>query len=377
MRVHAARIDAEPTIPRSAQGLDLTNPRHDLIMILMLKRLLLPLSAVLALSACGGAPDGGPPADSPSDAPAAGSAKVVAAFYPLEWASSQVLGDAGAVDTLTAPGVEAHDLELSPRQIASLADADLVVYLKGFQPAVDSAIEQSGAKNVLDVSVVVDLLPPTEGHSHDDQADEDGHDDDHADEDDHAEDGHGDDHAEEGHDDHDHGDVDPHFWQDPQRMVSVVKALEEKLGALVPDASSLTANADAAVAELTKLDGEFTSGLATCERQEFITTHEAFNYLALRYGLTEIGISGINPDAEPSPARIAAIHEEAKEHGITTIFFETLTSPAVAEAIAGDLGLKTAVLDPLEGVTENSPGKDYPSIMRANLEALRAANGCQ
>lgn len=161
-------------------------------------------------------------------------------------------------------------------------------------------------------------------------------------------------------------------------MAAVVTALEDKLGAVVPDAaSSLTANADAVVAELTKLDGEFTSGLASCERAEFITTHEAFNYLALRYGLTEIGISGINPDAEPSPARIAEIHEEAKAHGVTTIFFETLTSPAVAEAIAGDLGLKTAVLDPLEGVTENSPGTDYPSIMRANLEALRAANGCQ
>lgn len=349
---------------------DLTNRRDVLIMILMLKRLLLPLSAVLLLSACGGAPDGGSPADSPSGAPATGSAKVVAAFYPLEWASSQMLGDAGTVDTLTAPRVEPHDLELSPRQIASLADADLVVYLKGFQPAVDSAIEQSGAKNVLDVSGVVDLLPPPEGHSHDEEGDD--HDEaDHDEEEGHDEDGH----EEEG---HDHGDVDPHFWQDPQRMAAVVTALEDKLGAVVPDAaSSLTANADAVVAELTKLDGEFTSGLASCERAEFITTHEAFNYLALRYGLTEIGISGINPDAEPSPARIAEIHEEAKAHGVTTIFFETLTSPAVAEAIAGDLGLKTAVLDPLEGVTENSPGTDYPSIMRANLEALRAANGCQ
>ncbi len=347
-------------------------------MVFMLKRLVLPVSAVLALSACGGAPGTGPSGSgSPGTTTSAGSAKVVAAFYPLEWASSQVLGDAGTVDTLTAPGVEAHDLELTPRQIASLADADLVVYLKGFQPAVDSAIEQSGAKNVLDVSTVANLLPVAEAHSHDDDhADEDGHDD--HDEADHDEDGHD---GEEGHGDedgHDHGDVDPHFWQDPTRMAAVVKELGVKLGTVVPDAaSSLTANADAAVAELEKVDGEFKAGLASCERAEFITTHEAFNYLAQRYGLTEIGISGINPDAEPSPARIAEIHEEARAHGITTIFFETLTSPAVADAIAGDLGLKTAVLDPLEGVTENSPGTDYPSIMRANLEALRAANGCQ
>ncbi|MFT3889831.1 MAG: metal ABC transporter substrate-binding protein [Arachnia sp.] len=325
----------------------------------MLKRVALPLIAVLALSACGGGPSGESPSTGATGGttPAGDSLTVVTAFYPLEWASSQVLGDAGTVTTLTAPGVEPHDLELTPRQVASLADADLVVYLKGFQSAVDEAVEQSGAKNVLDVSTVVNLVPTAEEHEHEhDEADDD---------------------EEEGHD-HDHGAFDPHFWQDPERMVAVVNALKDKLSAAMPDdATQLSANAEATVKTLNDLNGEFTTGLASCERKEFITTHEAFHYLAERYGLTQIGISGINPDAEPSPARVAEIHDEAKEHGITTIFFETLTSPALAEAIAGDLGLKTAVLDPLEGVTATSPGTDYPSIMRANLEALRTANGCQ
>lgn len=309
-------------------------------------------AATLILSACGSPASEG---DSP---------RVTAAFYPLEWASSAVLGDHGSISTLTAPGSEAHDLELSPQQIASLTEADLVVYLKDFQPAVDDAIEQAGiGDKAFDVSTVVELEPAAEGHTHD-----------HGDEG-HEEEGH--DHEEEGHDGHDHGDFDPHFWQDPQRMGKLVTALGDKLAAADPDnESDYRAAAEQGVAELTKLDEEFTTGLGQCERTEFITTHTAFNYLAERYGLTEIGISGINPNDEPSPARIAAIHDEAKAHDVTTIFFETLTSDALAKSIAGDLDLKTAVLDPLEGVTPNSPGQDYPSIMRANLEALRGANGC-
>lgn len=303
------------------------------------------LAACLTLSACSV-----PAAQGPSP-------HVVAAFYPLEWASSEVLGGHGSVSTLTTPGTEAHDLELSPRQIASLAEADLVVYLSGFQPAVDDAIEQAGVKNAFDVADVVDLIP----------AEDDAHD--HTDGEDH-------DQAED-HAGHDHGALDPHFWQDPERMKALTSALGDRLAEVDPDhGGDYRAHAEATIKQLGLLEEEFSIGLGTCERRDFITTHAAFRYLAQRYGLTEIGISGVNPDAEPSPARIAAIHQEAQAHGVTTIFFETLTSDAVAKSIAGDLGLKTAVLDPLEGVTRNSPGQDYPSIMRANLEALRSANGC-
>ncbi|QNP56975.1 zinc ABC transporter substrate-binding protein [Tessaracoccus defluvii] len=323
-------------------------------MILMTKRLALSLTAVLALSACAGSP-----ADSPGGDHGEAGPRVVAAFYPLEWASSQALGTLGAVDTLTAPGAEAHDLELTPRQIASLAEADLVVYLKGFQPAVDNAIEQSGADRVLDVGELVSLLPADGAHH--DHGDEAGHD-----EEEHSVD-----------DGHDHGAFDPHFWQDPERMSQVVEALADELAAIDPaNADAFAAAALAAARDLTALDEEFAVGLEQCARREFITTHTSFGYLADRYDLTEIGIAGLNPDDEPSPARIAAIHDEATAHGITTIFFETLTSDAVAKAIAGDLGLHTAVLDPLEGITEQSPGQDYPAIMRANLEALRSANDC-
>lgn len=314
-----------------------------MVLIMNIKGML-AVGAALSLAACG----------APASEPDPKNIDVVTAFYPLEWATSEVLGAAGTVTTLTEPGVEAHDLELTPRQIASLADADLVVYLSDFQPAVDDAIEQSGATNVLDVADYVDLVSAEE-HEHVEGEDHD-HD------------------AEEA--DHDHGDFDPHFWQDPQRMSKVVDAIADELTKLT-DATGVATNQKATNQILANLDQEFADGLATCTTREFITTHTAFAYLADRYDLTEIGISGINPDAEPSPARIAQVQAEATEHGVTTIFFETLTSDAVATSIAGDLGLKTAVLDPLEGVTKNSPGDDYPSIMKANLEALRSANGCQ
>jgi zinc transport system substrate-binding protein len=116
--------------------------------------------------------------------------------------------------------------------------------------------------------------------------------------------------------------------------------------------------------------------LAHCVRTEFITTHAAFGYLAERYHLTQIGISGLSPDSEPSPARIAEVQRIARNHGLTTIFSETLVSPAVAQAVAGDLGLRTDVLDPVEGITNESRGQDYLSVMSANLAALRRAGEC-
>lgn len=303
-----------------------------------LAALLLP--TLLATTACSEQADDGP--------------RVVAAFYALEYAAAQVAGDHLAVESLTIPGVDAHDLELSPQQIASLADADLVIYLKGFQPAVDEAITQSGATNVLDVTEFAHLVPAEEHGDHAHEEDEDG-------------DGH----------DHDHGELDPHFWLDPTRVAAVGQAIADNLPGSEAEKADFHANAASLTTQMDQIDGDYENGLAHCERTAFITSHKAFGYLADRYGLEEIGINGINPEAEASPARIADVHRLAAEHDVTTIFFEVLASPALAESIAGDLGLKTGVLDPIEGLSDQSPGKDYPSIMEANLAALKAANGCQ
>ena len=275
---------------------------------------------------------------------------VVAAFYPLQFVAQHVAGEHATVESLTQPGAEPHDLELTPRQVASLTTASLVIYQKGFQAAVDEAVVQSGNLEVIDTSTVVPLRPlPTTEDDHDPGS---------------VVDSHG-------------LEMDPHVWLDPTLLSRIARAIEGKLSRIDPDhAAEYAHNTKTLVTSLEDLDRSFRTGLARCDRTEFITSHAAFGYLAERYHLTQIGISGLSPDAEPSPARIAEVQHEAREHRLTTIFYETLVSPAVAKAIAGDLGLATDVLDPVEGITGESRGRDYLSVMASNLAALRKAGGC-
>ncbi|GIG19917.1 zinc ABC transporter substrate-binding protein [Cellulomonas chitinilytica] len=275
---------------------------------------------------------------------------VLASFYPLQFVAEQVGGDRVTVDSLTPPGAEPHDVELSPAQVSRVDRADLVVYLSGFQAAVDDAVAQTAPEHVVDAADVEDLLTlEQEGtESHADEVDEHGH--------------------EEG------GALDPHFWLDPSRMPAFVDAVAAELSAVDPEgADDYAANAEALNARFEDLDQRYQDGLATCESRTFVTSHEAFGYLAHRYDLHQVGISGLDPDAEPSPKRLAAVEDIVREEGVTTIFFEQLVSPKVARTLAADLGIDAAVLDPIEGVTGDA---DYFSIADDNLAALRVALSC-
>ncbi|QDY10102.1 zinc ABC transporter substrate-binding protein [Micromonospora sp. HM134] len=277
---------------------------------------------------------------------------VVAAFYPLQFVAERVGGDAVTVTNLAKPGAEPHDLELNPRQVGQVSEAELVFYLKGFQPAVDEAVAQNAADRAFDVTGVAPLRDATAG----------GHDHDHEGEDGHAEE--------------ENGGKDPHLWLDPTRLATVADKLAERLGAVDPDrAADYTGRARTLRGELEKLDAEYTAGLKTCQRREIVVSHAAFGYLAERYQLEQIGLTGLTPDTEPAPQRLAEVAREAREHGATTIFFETLVSPKVAETIAAEVGAKTAVLDPIEGLSADGGG-DYLSVMRTNLTTLRTALGC-
>jgi zinc transport system substrate-binding protein len=275
---------------------------------------------------------------------------IVVAFYPFQFVAERLAGPNAAVQNLTEPGAEPHDVELTPRQVADIAKADLVIYQQSFQPAVDAAVAQDGGDHILDTATVVPLEPLEEGHGHA-EGEEDGHDD-------------------EG--------LDPHVWLDPRKVASIAAAVTARLAEVDPaHRADFEANLATLTAELTDLDRDFAQGLETCVRREFVTSHAAFGYLARHYRLEQIAISGLSPEAEPSPARVAEVQDQAREHQITTIFYETLVSPAVAESIAGDLGLRTDVLDPIEGITEQSRGSDYIAVMRSNLTALRKANECR
>lgn len=308
------------------------------------------LAAGLTLAGCGS--DASPATQTGDQVPS-----VLAAFYPFEFVASRVGGDDAIVEGLTKPGAEPHNLELTPQQVGSVAEADLVVYLAGFQPAVDEAVEQNAPAAALEVTTVVPLEVTGEG-------DEPGHGDEEHENEEHSDDEHGNETA-----------GDPHIWLDPNNLAIVATAVAERLAETNPDAADGYAQrAEELVGELDALDEEFQDGLATCERREFVTNHAAFGYLAAAYDLEPIAISGLSPETEPSPARIAEVQELIEVHEITTIFYETLVSPKVAETMADDLGVQTAVLDPLEGLVDED--QDYLGVMRANLAALRAANGC-
>jgi zinc transport system substrate-binding protein len=270
-----------------------------------------------------------------------GRRQVVAAFYPLAFAAQRLAPDTD-VRNLTPAGAEPHDLELSPREVAEVGDADLVLYLGGgFMPAVENAAREHEA--------AVDLLA-------DERLLEGGHE-----------------HGHEAGGDSDEGNeqaVDPHVWLDPRRFARLVRRIGAELGE--------PAAAAALTAELEALDAEYRVGLASCERRELVTSHAAFAYLAEAYDLEQIALTGLSPEAEPSPRQLEALVEEVEHEGATTVFYETLVSPDVARTVAREAGVETAVLNPLEGLTteEIEAGADYFSVMRDNLAALRLALGC-
>jgi zinc transport system substrate-binding protein len=294
-----------------------------MILMNILPRVLVGLVAAALLSGCGAVGNTG-------DGP-----KIVAAFYPLQYVAQRVAGDHAQVQSLANPGAEPHDLELTIAQTAAVADADVIVLSTGFQPAVDATVEQNAEGHVVDAADVADLRTPS-------------------------------------------GEPDPHFWLDPTRLARVAAEVEQALAEADPEhAADYESDLAALQRDLGALDKEFTAGLADCERNTIVVSHDAFGYLADRYGLDVEAISGISPDAEPSPAHLRQLSGLVRERGITTVFTERLDSADMAQTLAGDLGLKTAVLDPVEGLTDATADEDYLSLMRANLAALEDANGCR
>ncbi|MEU1144341.1 metal ABC transporter substrate-binding protein [Streptomyces sp. NPDC005863] len=281
-----------------------------------------------------------------------GRLDVVASFYPMQYLAEQIGGKHVSVTNLTEPGQEPHDLDVSARQRGELEESDVALYLKGLQPAVDDAIEQSGIETKVDAA----SLTSTEKHGNEVG-------------------GHAEEHDEHGHD-HDHEGADPHIWLDPVKYTEVAEGVGKALEKADPDnAAAYKKNTAHLVKRLGGLNTSFEDGLKDTKSKVFITTHAAFGYLAERYGLTEEAISGLDPEGEPSAKRVRELQKMAKADGVTTVFYETLVSDKTAKTLAKDTGLKTDVLDPLEGITDDSKGTDYIQVMESNLKALQKALG--
>lgn len=257
-----------------------------------------------------------------------GRVRVVAAFYPVAEAARRVGGAGVRVDDLTPAGVEPHDLELTSKQVDRIEDADVVLYVGGgFQPAVEKLATRRGAR-------AVDVRPAAVRTSDD-----------------------------------------PHFWLDPALYRDAVDTIARTLATKVTGVASRRQAFDA---ELDTLDRDMRSTLSTCERTVLVTSHAAFGHLATRYGLRQESIAGLSPEAEPNADRLASLAKLVVRTGTTTVFTEELVSPRVADALAREAGVRTAVLNPLEGLTapERRAGDDYVSVMRRNLSTLASALGC-
>jgi zinc transport system substrate-binding protein len=274
------------------------------------------LVAGLLLAGCGGG----------------GSDQVVAAFYPLAWAAQTIGGPALHVRNVTPSGAEPHDIELTPRIVADIQEAKLVLYLShGFQPAMEEAVRDAKGTR-LDALQGIGLRAGVGDEA---------------------------------------GKTDPHVWLDPVLFAGIVRRIGRALGR--PRAG------DALAAKVAALDREYRAGLRDCTARTFVTSHAAFGYLASRYGLHQVAITGLDPQAEPSAQRLASLAKLVRRLGTGTVFFERLVSPKLAETVAREAGAKTAVLDPIEGLTpsEAAQGTTYLSLMRQNLRALRLALRCR
>jgi len=279
-------------------------------------RIVLTLGVALAclLPGCG---DDGGESGGGSD-----TTSIVASFYPLAFLAEEVGASGVSVENLTPPGVEPHDLELPPRDVGRLGDADLVLYLGGgFQPGVEDAVARSGVE-------AVDLLPA--------------------------------------------GARDPHVWLDPTRFAELAVRVSKAL-------TGSGAGAAVVAHRLEDLDAQYRAGLADCERRELVVGHAAFAYLADAYGLEQIPLAGLSPEAEATPRDLARAADLVEERGITTVFVEPLAAPDEAETVARETGARVATLDPIEGLTdeEAAAGEDYFTRMQANLRTLREALGCR
>ena len=283
------------------------------------------LAAILVLAGCQGAPAPGKPV-------------VVATIYPLWELARQVAGERAEVVALVPPGVEPHDWEPSARDVTVVQRATVFIHSGTALDAWATRLLAGlpGRTRVIDASSGLDLLRQRAG-------------------------------------------ADPHVWLDPTLARAQALAIASGLAQADPAGGPIyVQNVAALAARLDALDQAFAAGLRDCAHRELVTSHAAFAYLARRYGLTQVPLMGPAPEAEPSPADLAAIVKTARRLKVTHVFFEPLVSPRLAQTLAREIGATALPLDPIEGSSrEQAAGTGYVELMQANLANLRVGLGCR
>ena len=312
----------------------------------MKNRIATLIAASLILAACSSTQETATPEETTEVATE--KIQIVAGFYPLAYAAEGIAGDLAEVVSLAGPGVEPHDLELTPGDVAKINDADLVVYIPEFIPALDAVVKTLDQSKVINATQGITLISG-DSHSHE------------------GEEAHS---EEEGHSDE--SATDPHIWLNPNNMVLIGNSIAQALSAFTSD-SVIDENRSNFENALTTLASDYTAKLANCSIKALVVSHEAFGYIANAYGFEQVGISGLSPEAEPSPARLAEVAKIAKAENATTIYYESLVDPKVAKTLADELKITAEMLDPLESPPASG---DYLSVMQQNLDTLVKGQVC-
>ena len=266
---------------------------------------------------------------------------VTASAYPYAFVVQRIGGPHVVVSDLVATGVEPHGVALAPKQLADVARADLTVYATGWQPAVQRAVKLA-RPNHLRLLNVSSVAPMSLTYTFDGVTQ-----------------------------------PDPHVWLDPERMLAIAKAVEARLTKLDPTHGRIyRRNGEHLEIKLRRLDAQWRHGLANCQRHTFVVAHAAFGYLAQRYHLRQVAITGLDPRVTPPQRRQRRIEALIRRTGLTTVLIGRLTSPNVAQRIADDTGSQVQTLDPIESLTDQTKDQNYLTLMRENLVVLQAADGC-
>ena len=304
------------------------------------KKIIAVLGAAFLLGAC----------SQPTSTPSKKESKlnIMTTFFPMYDFTRNIVGEEGNVTLLISAGTEPHEYDPTAKDIAKISQSDALVYdnenMETWVPTVMKSLTDSKVKEIK-ATKDMELLPIEEEHEHE---------------------------GEEHHDEHEH-EFDPHVWLSPKKAKLLVEKITAQLSEAFPEkASAFKTNAQAYLEKLTELDNEYTTALKDAKQKNFVTQHTAFRYLATDYGLNQVGIAGISPEAEPSPARLAELTKYIKENEIRYIYFEENASEKIAKTLATETGVVLEVLNPLESLTkeEMDKGDNYISVMKENLQAL-------
>ncbi|WP_434501084.1 metal ABC transporter substrate-binding protein [Peribacillus frigoritolerans] len=276
---------------------------------------------------------------------------IVTTFYPMYEFTKNITKDKAQVDLLIPSNIEPHDWQPTPKDMAAIQHADLLVYNSPFMETWIFSIQESLDKDgplFIEASEGIPLMEGTEEESDQDNGESDHH-------------------------DEDHKQFDPHVWLSPVLAQKEVQTITDAIVKQDPENKDYyERNSENYIQQLKELDELYRTTLDKPSNKEMITQHAAFGYLAKEYGLTQVPIAGLSPSEEPSPAKLAELKKYAKEHQINVIYFEETTSPKVAQTLAGELGAETEVLNTLEGLSkeDQEKGLSYIEVMKNNLKSL-------